>query len=332
MKTVFSGIQPTGGIHLGNYVGAINNWVNLQSKDVKNIYCIVDLHAITVFQDPKELHQNILKAAAILIACGINPEESTLFVQSSNGDHAELAWLLNCVARIGWLNRMTQFKDKAGKNRENSSVGLYAYPNLMAADILLYNTDTVPVGEDQKQHIELARDIAIKFNNDYAETFKIPEPLIIKENARIMSLKDGTKKMSKSDPSDFSKISLEDRDEDIVSKIMKAKTDSMPFPSVGEDLSDRPEINNLLNIYSFSSKLSREEIISSYVGKSFVDFKKDLADRLVSIISPIRNKQIDLFKNQDYLLSILKKGSNQAQEISNKKLLEAKKAMGFVNL
>ncbi|MDR2007993.1 MAG: tryptophan--tRNA ligase [Alphaproteobacteria bacterium] len=330
MKTIFSGIQPTGGIHLGNYAGAISNWVNLQSADTKNIYCIVDLHAITVFQDPKELHYNTLKAASLIIAAGINPEKSVLFVQSHNGDHAELAWMLNCVARIGWLNRMTQFKDKAGKNKENSSVGLYVYPNLMAADILLYDTDSVPVGEDQKQHIELARDIAIKFNNDYTSIFKVPEPLILKENARVMSLRDGTKKMSKSDPSDFAKILLDDTNEEIISKIMKAKTDSLPFPSIGEGLSERPEVNNLLSIYTFTTKMPREKVISMYESKGFVEFKKDLADSLVQTIAPIREKQIDLFKNQDYLLSILKQGAAQSREISGKKLQEAKAAMGFV--
>jgi len=332
MQTIFSGIQPTGGIHLGNYAGAISNWVNLQTNDVQNIYCIVDLHAITVFQNPVELRHNILKAASLIIAAGVNPEKSILFAQSSNSNHAELAWMLNCVARIGWLNRMTQFKDKAGKNKENSSVGLYVYPNLMAADILLYNTDLVPVGEDQKQHIELARDIAIKFNNDYRAIFKIPEPLILKENARIMSLRDGTKKMSKSDPSDFAKILLDDADEDIISKIMKAKTDSLPFPSVEENLNERPEVNNLLNIYAFAAKMSREKIISAYESKGFVEFKKDLAELLVSVIAPIRKKQVDLFKNQDYLLDILNKGNHQAASISSKKLLEVKEAMGFVNL
>lgn len=332
MKTIFSGIQPTGSIQLGNYIGAINNWVSLQSESVSNIYSIVDLHAITVFQDPKELRKNVMELASFLIACGINPEKSILFAQSTNEDHVELSWILNCVARIGWLNRMTQFKDKAGKNREQSSVGLYVYPNLMAADILLYDADLVPVGDDQKQHIELTRDIAEKFNRDYlVDIFKIPEPLIVKETARIMSLKDGTKKMSKSDPSEASKIMLSDSDEDILNKIKKSKTDSLPFPVIGEDLTERPEINNLLNIYSFCSQTSRDNIMKQYEGKGFAEFKSDLAERLVSIISPIRNKQVDLFKNQDYLLDILKKGSIKSKEISAKKMKLVKEAVGFIS-
>ncbi len=333
MKTIFSGIQPTGNIQLGNYIGAINNWVSLQSNDVNNIYTIVDLHAITVFQDPKELRNNILKITAFIIACGIDPKKSILFVQSSNGDHTELSWILNCVARIGWLNRMTQFKDKAGENKEKSSVGLYVYPNLQAADILLYDTDIVPVGEDQKQHIELTRDIAEKFNRDYnCNLFKIPNDMIIKETARIMSLKDGTKKMSKSDPVEASKIMLSDSDDVIVSKIMKSKTDSLPFPTLEENLSERAEINNLLNIYSFCSKTARENILSVYEGKGFAEFKKDLADKLVDLISPIRNRQVDLFKNQDYLIDILKTGSIRSKEISNKKMKSIKEAVGFINL
>lgn len=332
MKTIFSGIQPTGNIHLGNYIGAINNWVSLQSNDAHNIYSIVDLHAITIFQDPKELKENVMKLASFIIACGIDPEKSILFAQSSNEDHAELSWVLNCVARIGWLNRMTQFKDKAGKNKEKSSVGLYIYPVLQAADILLYDADLVPVGEDQKQHIELTRDIGEKFNRDFdKEVFKIPEPLILKETARIMSLKDGTKKMSKSDPSEASKIMLSDSDEEILSKIKKSKTDSLPFPVIGEDLSERPEINNLLNIYSFCSQTSRDSIMKDYEGKGFAEFKNDLAERLVSIISPIRNKQVDLFKNQDYLLDILKKGSIKSKEISSKKIALVKEAVGFIS-
>lgn len=332
MKTIFSGIQPTGNIQLGNYIGSISNWVALQSNDCTNIYSVVDLHAITMFQPPKELRDNILSVAAFIIACGINPEKSILFVQSSNEDHAELAWILNCVARMGWLNRMTQFKDKAGKNKEKSSVGLYVYPNLQAADILLYDTDIVPVGEDQKQHIELTRDIAEKFNRDYdCNVFKIPEDLIIKETARIMSLRDATKKMSKSDPVDGAKIMLSDSDDSIASKIMKSKTDSLPFPVIGEDLSERFEIKNLLNIYSFCSKSSRETILKDYEGKGFAEFKKDLAEMVVALISPIRNKQVDLFKNQDYLLDILKNGSIKSKEISNKKIQQVKEAMGFIN-
>ena len=332
MKTVFSGIQPTGDIQLGNYIGAINNWVSLQSADVNNIYSIVDLHAITMFQDPKELKNNVIKLTSFIIACGIDPEKSILFAQSSNEDHAELSWILNCVARMGWLNRMTQFKDKAGKDKEKSSVGLYIYPILQAADILLYDTDVVPVGEDQKQHIELTRDIAEKFNRDFnVDIFKIPEPHILKETARIMSLRDGTKKMSKSDPSDASKIMFSDLDEDILNKVKRAKTDSLPFPVIGEDLGERSEINNLLNIYSFCSKTSRDDIIIDYEGKGFAEFKNDLAERLVSIISPIRNKQIDLFKNQDYLLDILKNGSRKSKEISAKKIKAVKEAVGFIS-
>ncbi len=331
MKTVFSGIQPTGDIHLGNYIGAINNWVKLQKPDHKNIYCVVDLHAITTLQNPHTLRNNTLKLMAWLLACGIDPERSILFLQSTNQDHAELAWLLNCSANIGWLNRMTQFKDKAGKDKETSSVGLYVYPVLQAADILLYDTNIVPIGEDQKQHIELARDIALKFNRNYScHAFTIPEPLIIKEQARIMSLRDSTKKMSKSDPSDNAKILFSDTEESIAQKIMKAKTDSLPMPISLIDAAERGEILNLLKIYSFCSSLSIEHILLNYQHADFSIFKKDLANLLIEIINPIRDKQLALMNNQDYLLQILNNGANKAKELSDKKIKYLKEIIGFL--
>ena len=252
VKKIFSGVQPTGNLHLGNYIGAIKNFVDLQNEDNECIFCVVDLHAITVKQDPKILKQNIRETAATFLACGINPKKSIIFNQSSVPAHSEVSWLLSCVARMGWLNRMTQFKEKAGKDKEKASVGLYIYPILMAADILLYDATHVPVGEDQKQHLELARDISKKFNTDFdaPEFFKIPEPLIQKNFARIMSLKDGKKKMSKSDPSELSRINLTDTDSDIINKIKKAKTDTNPFPTNTNNLKSRPEIENLIGIYS----------------------------------------------------------------------------------
>ena len=249
-ERIFSGVQPTGNLHLGNYLGAIKNFVDLQKK-MECIYCVVDLHAITVFQDPKELKKNILDTTAGFVACGLDFKKSIIFNQSSVSGHAELAWILNCVSRVGWMNRMTQFKEKAGKNKENASVGLYVYPNLMAADILLYKATHVPVGDDQKQHLELARDIAQKFNNDFKSNnfFPIPEPLIQKKLSRVMSLRDGTKKMSKSEESDYSRIDLQDTEDEITKKIKKAKTDSSPIPSKVDDLKNRPEALNLINIY-----------------------------------------------------------------------------------
>ena len=269
-KLVFSGVQPTGNLHLGNYLGALKNFVALQ-KEMECIYCVVDLHAITVFQKPEELKNNLLETVAGFIAAGLNPDRSIIFNQSSVSGHAELAWILNCVSRIGWLNRMTQFKDKAGSDKEKASVGLYIYPNLMAADILLYKATHVPVGADQKQHLELSRDIAQKFNNDFncKDFFPLPEPLIPKNVSRIMSLRDGTKKMSKSEESDYSRINLKDSADDISKKIKKAKSDSDQIPDNLKALEKKPEALNLITIYSEISKTSLEKVLNEMSGKEY---------------------------------------------------------------
>ena len=281
-KLVFSGVQPTGSLHLGNYLGALKNFVDLQ-KNNECIYCVVDLHAITVFQDPKELRDNILETTAAFLASGLDHKKSIIFNQSSVSGHAELAWILNCVARIGWLNRMTQFKDKAGKDREKASVGLYIYPNLMAADILLYKSTHVPVGADQKQHLELCRDIAQRFNNDFKKNiFPIPEPLIQKNISRVMSLRDGTKKMSKSDESSYSRIDLKDSADEIVKKIKKAKSDSLPIPESLSELDSKPGALNLLNIYSDLNKSTLEKTLNEMKGKDYSYLKNTRATSLVS--------------------------------------------------
>ena len=277
VKKIFSGVQPTGNLHLGNYLGAIKNFVDLQNQEGNEcVYCVVDLHAITVKQDPKVLKNNIRETTAAFLASGLDNKKSIIFNQSSVPAHAEASWILGCVARMGWLNRMTQFKEKAGKDKENVSVGLYIYPVLMAADILLYDSSHVPVGEDQKQHLELSRDIAQKFNLDFnaKDFFKVPDPLIQKSFARIMSLKDGTKKMSKSDPSDLSRINLTDNKDDIINKIRKAKTDTKPLPDNEKDLSKRPEAENLLGIYSSLKNQSLENSVKEFSGKNFSEFKK----------------------------------------------------------
>ncbi len=331
-EKVFSGVQPTGNLHLGNYLGAIKNFVELQKK-MECIYCIVDLHAITVFQNPGDLKKNLLETAAGFIACGLDFKKSIIFNQSSVSGHAELAWILNCVSRIGWMNRMTQFKEKAGKNRENASVGLYVYPNLMAADILLYKATHVPVGDDQKQHLELARDIAQKFNNDFKSKnfFPIPEPLIQKNLSRVMSLRDGNKKMSKSEESEFSRIELKDTEDEIIKKIKKAKTDSQPIPSSIVDLKKRPEALNLINIYSFINNITIEKTLEGMAGKDFSKLKKELSDALVATICPIGKKIKDLRKDDDYLIQILKDGSNKAQEIAERNLNKVKDIVGFIS-
>ena len=274
-KLVFSGVQPTGNLHLGNYLGALKNFASLQ-KDMKCIYCVVDLHAITIFQKPNELQNNVLETTASFLASGLNPNNSIIFNQSSVSGHSELAWILNCVSRIGWLNRMTQFKDKAGSDKEKASVGLYIYPNLMAADILLYKATHVPVGADQKQHLELSRDIAQKFNKDFncENFFPLPEPLISKHISRVMSLRDGTKKMSKSEESDYSRINLKDTADEIDKKIKKAKSDSEPIPEDLKSLQDKPEALNLLTIYSELTKNNLEKIISEMAGKDYSFLKK----------------------------------------------------------
>jgi tryptophanyl-tRNA synthetase len=331
-KKIFSGVQPSGNLHLGNYLGAIKNFVELQNeKNTECVYCIVDLHAITVKQDPKELRKNIRETLATFIASGLDSKKSIIFNQSSVPAHAEGAWILSCVARMGWLNRMTQFKEKAGKDKEKASVGLYAYPVLMAADILLYDSTHVPVGNDQKQHLELCRDIAQRFNNDFeAPNFlKVPEPLIQKQFSRIMSLKDGTKKMSKSDPSDLSRINLTDDKDKLINKIRKAKTDTMPIPNKEENLENRPEAKNLLEIYSSLSNQSIEKSKNEFSGKNFSDFKEKLSNLLVEKIEPISKEIKRLLNDEKYLDKILLTGSEKASKIASKKVVEIKKIIGF---
>ena len=290
-QRVFSGVQPSGSLHIGNYLGAIKNFVEVQNK-FDSIFCIVDLHAITVWQDPEVLSENIIEVAAAYIASGIDPDKATIFVQSQIPAHAELAWILNCVSRIGWLNRMTQFKEKAGKNREKVSVGLYVYPNLMASDILLYHANLVPVGDDQKQHLEITRDIAQKFNNDFGrfnknEFFPLPEPMILPVASRVMSLRDGEKKMSKSDSSEMTRIEFSDENDLIMKKIAKAKTDPLPMPSDIKELNERPEINNLINIYSAFSGEKIEGVINKFEGKKLSEFKSDLCDVVINEMEPL---------------------------------------------
>ncbi len=332
-KRVFSGVQPTGSLHLGNYLGAIKNFVNLQN-DFDCLYCIVDLHAITVWQNPEDLRANILDVASAYLACGIDPTKSTIFVQSAVPYHAELSWIFNCISRVGWLNRMTQFKEKAGKNKEKVSSGLYTYPNLMAADILLYLADLVPVGDDQKQHLELTRDIAQKFNNDYSkfggkDFFPIPEPLILEESSRVMSLRDGTKKMSKSETSSMTRIELRDENDLIIKKISKAKTDQFPIPeSIGE-LDNRPEVKNLLNIFSSLSEEPILNILNNYSGKQFSDFKNDLSDLLINRLSPIRQELIKIDNDEGFLREVLNDGAIKAKEKSEKNIKEIKKIIGL---
>ena len=331
-KKIFSGVQPTGNLHLGNYLGAIKNFVELQhEKENQCIFCVVDLHAITIKQDPKELKKNIRETAATFIACGINPADSIIFNQSMVPAHSEAAWILSCVSRIGWLNRMTQFKEKAGKDKEKASIGLYSYPVLMAADILLYDATHVPVGDDQKQHLELCRDIAQKFNNDFKvpDFLKVPEPLIQKQFSRIMSLKDGIKKMSKSDPSNFSRINLTDNKEEILNKIKKAKTDPLPLPEEAKDLTDRPEAKNLLGVYSSLKNQNLENSINEFKGKNFSAFKEKLSEVLIDKIEPISQEIKKLLDDVKYLDTILLKGSEKAEKIASKKIKEIKELVGF---
>ena len=334
-KRIFSGVQPTGNLHLGNYLGAIKNWVNLQN-DISSIFSIVDLHAITVPQEPFKLKSSTHEVAAAIIASGIDIDKSILFNQSSVKEHSELAWILNCVCRIGWLNRMTQFKEKAGKNKENATVGLYGYPVLMAADILLYKSTHVPVGDDQKQHIELARDIASSFNNMFTsdneeDFFTLPEPQIIGEAKRVMSLRDGTKKMSKSDASDASRINLTDTKEEISNKIKKAKTDPHPLPSTLQELKDRPEAHNLLSIYSSLSDQNLEKVLKEFSGKGFSYFKPKLIDLAVETLNPISLEMRNLLKDTNQIDKILKNGAQKAREIAEPVLKDIKNLVGFVN-
>ncbi len=331
-KKIFSGVQPTGNLHLGNYLGAIKNFVELQNdKNNECIYCVVDLHSITVKQDPKILKKNIRETTATFLASGLNPDNSIIFNQSSVSAHSEGSWILSCVSRMGWLNRMTQFKEKAGKDKEKASVGLYIYPVLMAADILLYDATHVPVGEDQKQHLELCRDIAQKFNNDFnaPDFLKAPEPLIQKNFARIMSLKDGLKKMSKSDPSDLSRINLNDNKDLIINKIKKAKTDTLPMPSPSEDLKKRSEVQNLLGIYSSISNESIDKIKREFEGKNFSIFKDKLSELLADKIGPIGKKIKDLLKDEKYLDQILENGAQKADNLASKKINKIKDLIGF---
>jgi tryptophanyl-tRNA synthetase len=331
-KKIFSGVQPTGNLHLGNYLGAIKNFVEL-NNNIENtcVFCVVDMHAITVNQDPIDLKKNVRETVATFIASGIDPKKSIIFNQSKVSAHSEAAWILSCVARIGWLNRMTQFKEKAGKDKEKASVGLYSYPVLMASDILLYDTTHVPVGDDQKQHLELCRDIAQKFNNDFKvdNFFKIPEPLIRKEFSRIMSLKDGQKKMSKSDLSDLSRINLTDDKDQIINKIKKAKTDSLPMPNNIDELEDRAEAKNLIGIYSSLSGSSLEKIINQFSGKNFSEFKENLSQVMVDKITPISNEIKKLLVDEDYLDKILIEGSKKASDLASKKIKKIHEIIGF---
>lgn len=334
-KRIFSGIQPTGNLHLGNYLGAIKNWVKLQ-EDFSSIFSIVDLHAITVPQEPLQLRASIHEVTAAIIASGIDINKSILFNQSSVKEHSELAWIFNCVCRIGWLNRMTQFKEKAGKNRENATVGLYSYPVLMAADILLYKATHVPVGDDQKQHIELARDIASSFNNMFTldnenNFFSLPEPQIFGPATRVMSLRDGTKKMSKSDPSDASRINLTDTKEEISNKIKKAKTDPNPLPETVDELKKRPEAFNLLNIYSSLSNQTLDKTVENFVGKGFSHFKPKLIELAVENLNPISSEMRYLLKDTKAIDKILKTGEIKARQIAEPVLQDVKSLVGLIN-
>ena len=331
-KKIFSGVQPPGNLHLGNYLGAIKNFVSLQNeKNNECVYCVVDLHAITVKQDRKTLKDNIRETTAAFLASGLDYKKSIIFNQSLVPAHSEGSWILGCIARMGWLNRMTQFKEKAGKDKEKASVGLYIYPILMAADILLYDATHVPVGEDQKQHLELSRDIAQKFNLDFEtpDFLKAPEPLIQKNFARIMSLKDGTKKMSKSDPSDLSRINLTDNKDEIINKIKKAKTDNSSLPFDDKKLSERPEVENLLEIYSSLSNKTLSDSINEFGGKNFSEFKQKLSDLVVEKISPISDEINRLKKDNNFIDKILEDGAQKADKITSKKVKEMKKIIGF---
>ncbi len=328
-KLVFSGVQPTGKLHLGNYLGALKNFVALQEK-TECIYCVVDLHAITIFQDPKELKNNILETTAGFLATGLDNKKSIIFNQSAVSGHAELAWILNCVARVGWLNRMTQFKDKAGKDKEKASVGLYIYPNLMAADILLYKATHVPVGADQKQHLELCRDIAQKFNNDFKkDIFPLPEPLIQKNISRVMNLRDGTKKMSKSDESEYSRIDLKDSADDIVKKIKKAKSDSSSIPDNLKELEKKHEALNLINIYADLTNNSLEQVLNELKGKEYSYLKNKLSEVLVEIICPVGKKIREFLDDKSYLEKVLREGTDKARILAEHNLKEIRNAVGF---
>jgi tryptophanyl-tRNA synthetase len=338
-ERVFSGVQPTGNLHLGNYLGAIVKFVALQ-QHYECIYCVVDLHAITVWQDPVELPRAIREVTAAFIACGIDPKQNIVFNQSQVAEHAELAWVFNCVARMGWLNRMTQFKEKAGKDRENASVGLYAYPNLMAADILVYRATHVPVGEDQKQHLELSRDIAQKFNNDFAASiaahghgdafFPLPEPLIQGPATRVMSLRDGAKKMSKSDASDYSRINLTDDADTIAQKIRKAKTDPEPLPQDEKGLANRPEADNLVGIYAALAEISKAQVLERFAGAQFSAFKAELIEILVGKLAPVNGEMRRLIADPAYIDQVLADGAERAQKHAAQTMRAVKDIIGLV--
>ena len=332
MNRIFSGVQPSGNLHIGNYLGAIKNWVSLQ-KSFECIFCIVDLHALTVKQNPKELPKNTLEVTAAYIASGIDPEKTLIFNQSAVPVHAELTWILSCITPLGWLNRMTQFKEKAGKKKESAVLGLYSYPVLMAADVLAYKATHVPVGEDQKQHLELARDIAGSFNRIYnTNFFPLPEPQIFGEATRVMSLRDGMKKMSKSDESDFSRINMTDTKDLIVKKIQKAKTDTGVLPSKKEDLKNRPEVENLLGIYAAFNDKKLNLVMEEMAGKNFVEFKKLLTETVLEKMEPVSKKINELLNNIDYLKKILDIGKEKAHQIAFNHLKEIKKIVGLLNL
>lgn len=331
MRRIFSGVQPTGNLHLGNYLGAIRNWVKLQDSFDDNLFCVVDLHAITVWQDPAQLRANTREVAAAMIAAGIDPDRNIIFNQSQVPAHAELAWVFNCVARMGWLNRMTQFKEKAGKNRENASVGLFAYPNLMAADILTYKATHVPVGDDQKQHLELARDIAIKFNTDFgAECFPVVEPLIFGTATRVMSLKDGTSKMSKSDPSENSRITMTDDADAIAKKIRRAKTDPEPLPETKDGLKGRPEAENLIGIYAALSEREVDDVITEFAGGQFSGFKQALADVAIASLAPMQAEMRRLLADPDTIDAVLAAGAERADAVARPIIDEVHDIIGFL--
>ena len=328
---IFSGVQPTGSLHLGNYLGAIRNWARLQDE-FEAIYCVVDLHAVTAPHDPKELSRATREVTAGLIASGIDPARSIIFNQSMIPEHAELSWLFNCVARLGWLNRMTQFKEKAGKNREQASVGLYAYPVLMAADILAYKATHVPVGEDQKQHLELTRDIAQSFNSTYGvDYFPLPEPQIFGSATRVMSLRDGTKKMSKSDESDYSRINMIDGADEIEQKIRKARTDPDPLPESVEGLAERPEALNLVSIYAALEDIEIDQVIQEYQGQGFSTFKKALADLAVARLDPVSSEMKRLTAEPGEIDQILADGADRAAQLSRPIVAEVREIMGFLD-
>lgn len=330
MKRIFSGVQPTGNLHLGNYLGAVRNWVRLQN-DYECVFSLVDMHAITLWQDPAELTAHTREVAAAMLAAGVDAKKNVLFVQSQNPNHAELAWVLNCVTRLGWLNRMTQFKDKAGKNRENASVGLYAYPNLMSADILVYQATHVPVGEDQKQHLELARDTAQKFNNDFGvDFFPLPEPLILGAGTRIMSLRDGAKKMSKSDTSDYARINMTDDQDAIALKLRKAKTDPLPIPGSAAELEGRPEAANLLGIWAALSDSNLDAALARFGGNAFSDFKRDLTDLAVARLAPINAEMRRLLADPATIDAVLKDGGERARALSQPIMDRVKEIVGFL--